>query len=272
MGKRANLKTWLVISALLMMAGTPAIAAGATIYVDATMNGDGSSWADAYKYLQDALSAATSGDEIRVAEGIYIPDRSLANPGGSGDRAATFQLKTGVGIYGGFPVGGGVWDDRDPNAYKTILSGDLNGDDVGFNNNSDNSYHVVRASGTDATAVLDGFTITAGNANGSGIDGYGGGMSSDLSSPVITNCVFEGNFTARRGGAIHNKRSETVVTYCMFEGNSAVNAGGAIYNQNSFPTIANCIFIDNSTVSCGGGIHNGSASDAMIINCTFTGN
>ena len=49
MGKRANLKTWLVISALLMMAGAAANAAGATIYVDATKNGDGSSWADAYK-------------------------------------------------------------------------------------------------------------------------------------------------------------------------------------------------------------------------------
>jgi hypothetical protein len=272
MGKRAKLKTWLVISALLLMAGAPAIAAGATIYVDATMNGDGSSWVNAYKYLQDALAVATSGDEIRVTEGIYIPDRNLANHDGSGDRAASFYLKTGVGIYGGFPVGGGLWDERDPNAYQTILSGDLNGDDVGFTNNAENSFHVVRALGTDATAVLDGFIVTAGNANGSGIDGYGGGMSSDLSSPVITTCVFKGNFTTRRGGAIHNKRSETVVTYCMFEGNSAVNAGGAIYNQNSFPTIANCTFIDNSTVNYGGGIHNGSASNAMIINCTFTGN
>ncbi len=100
MGKRANPKTWLVISALFVMMGAPAIASGATIYVDAARNGDGSSWANAYKYLQDALSVAVSGDEIRVAEGIYIPDRSLANPNGSGARAAVFYLKTGVGIYG----------------------------------------------------------------------------------------------------------------------------------------------------------------------------
>ena len=272
MGKRANLKTWLVISALLMMAGAAANAAGATIYVDAAMNGDGSSWGDAYKYLQDALGAATSGDEIRVAEGIYIPDRSLANPDGSGDRAAAFYLKTGVGIYGGFPVGGGSWDDRDPEAYRAILSGDLNGDDVGLANNSDNSYHVVRASGTDATAVLDGFTIIAGNADGSGLDGDGGGMYNYQSSAIITHCTFTGNFTQKRGGAIASKQCNITVANCMFNGNVAENAGGGIFNQNSDPTIINCTFINNTAGIFGGGIHNCSASNETVINCTFTGN
>ena len=272
MGKRANPRTWLVISVLCLMMGTPAIAAGATIYVDATRNGDGSSWANAYKYLQDALSAAASGDEVWVAEGTYIPDSSLANPGGSGDRAATFQLKTGVGIYGGFPSGGGLWDDRNPNACQTILSGDLNGDDVGFNNNAENSYHVVRASGTDDTAVLDGFVITAGNADGSGIDGDGGGMYSYQSSSMITHCTFTANYTKKRGAAIANKQSNLTVANCMFSGNSAGNAGGGIFNQNSDPMIINCTFIDNSADIYGGGIHNCSASSETLVNCTLTGN
>jgi len=272
MGKRANPKTWLVISALFVMMGAPAIASGATIYVDAARNGDGSSWTNAYKYLQDALSVAVSGDEIWVAEGIYIPDRSLANPNGSGDRAATFHLKTGVGIYGGFPSGGGLRDDRDPNAYKTILSGDLNGDDIGFTNNADNSYHVARALGTDATAILDGFIITAGNANGSGMDGDGGGMSNYQGSATLVNCTFTGNFTKKRGGAIANKQSNLIVANCMFTGNSADNAGGGIFNQNSDPTIINCTFIDNSAGIFGGGIHNCSASNETLVNCTITGN
>jgi predicted outer membrane repeat protein len=271
MGTRANLKTWLVISALLMI-GAASNAAGATIYVDSTRNGDGSSWTDAYKYLQDALSAAISGDEIRVAEGIYIPDRSLANPDGSGNRSAAFHLKAGVVIYGGFPLGGGVWDDRDPDTYKTILSGDLNGDDDGFTNNSENSYHVVRSSGTDSTAVLDGFTITAGNANGSGLDGDGGGMYNYQSNAIITHCTFTGNFTKKRGGAIANKQCNLTVANCMFNGNSADNAGGGIFNQNSDPTIINCTFINNSAAIFGGGIHNCSASNETVINCTFTGN
>lgn len=272
MGERANLKTWLVISALLVITGIPAVAAEAIIYVDASKNGDGSSWANACKYLQDALSAAASGDEIWVAEGIYVPDRSLANPDGSGDRFAAFQLKTGVGIYGGFPIGGGSWDDRDINSHETILNGDLNGNDVGFANNADNSYHVARALDTDSTAVLNGFTITAGNADGSGMEGDGGGMSNYRSSATITHCTFKANFTKKRGGAIANKQCNLTVANCIFSSNYADNAGGAIFNQNSDPLLINCTFIDNSASIYGGGIHNCSASNETVANCTFTGN
>jgi len=35
-----------------------------------------------------------------------------------------------VAAYGGFPTGGGNWDGRDPSAYETVLSGDLDGNDV----------------------------------------------------------------------------------------------------------------------------------------------
>jgi hypothetical protein len=272
MAKITELKRWLAISALLVVIGATATAMGGTIYVDATKNGDGSSWANAYKYLQDGLATAISGDEIWVAEGIYIPDRKSANPSGSGDRTATFHLKTGVGIYGGFPIGDGLWDDRDPNAYKTILSGDLNGDDVDFTNNADNSYHVIRALGTDTTTVLDGFIITAGNANGSGMDGDGGGMSNYQSSPTLVNCTFTGNFTKKRGGAIANKQSNITVANCTFTDNFADNAGGGIFNQNSDPTVVNCTFIDNSAGIYGGGVYNCSASNATLINCTFSDN
>jgi hypothetical protein len=91
------------------------------IYVDADANGadDGSSWADAYNYLQNALADANSNvdvNEIWVAQGIYTPDSNSADPNGSGDREATFQLISGVALYGGFSSGGGTWEQRDPNA------------------------------------------------------------------------------------------------------------------------------------------------------------
>ena len=55
---------------------------------------------------------------------------------------------------------------------------------------SDNSYHVV----TGATgATLDGFTITAGNANGGYPNNRGGGMYNNGSSPTLTNVTFSGN-------------------------------------------------------------------------------
>jgi len=115
-------------------------ATGKIIYVDADANGlnDGSSWADAYNYLQDALATAASGDEIRVAQGIYRPDESSVKPNGSGDRTATFQLINGVTIKGGY-AGFGQPDPNSRNIelYETVLSGNLASNDVDVNDPCD---------------------------------------------------------------------------------------------------------------------------------------
>lgn len=252
--------------------------AGGAIYVDATATAgakDGTSWEDAYIYLQDALAEAiTEPNEIRVAQGTYRPDQDSANPAGSKQRTATFQLLNAVEIYGGFPPGGGQWGDRDPNVYLTTLTGDLNGDDgPDFTNNGDNSYHVVTASGTSATAVLDGFTITAGNANAvSGANSYGGGIYNDSGNATVTNCTITGNRAALRGGGMYNDSSSATVTICTFSGNSSGSLGGGMYNYWSGGlVISECTFSANSTYDGGGGIYN-YWSNATITNCTFVGN
>jgi len=129
MRKGTKLSVCLIILVFLIVLGTAQMTAGRIIYVDAGASGanDGSSWADAYHYLQTALIVATVGDEVRVAEGIYQPDQGVGRPG---DRNASFQLENGVSIKGGY-AGFGQPDPnaRDINAYETILSGDLNGDD-----------------------------------------------------------------------------------------------------------------------------------------------
>ena len=86
------------------------------IYVDSNAAGanNGSSWENAYKYLQNALWAAGSGTDIWAAQGTYRPDEDINEPNGTDDRTATFQLKNGVAIYGGFPSGGGNWASRKP--------------------------------------------------------------------------------------------------------------------------------------------------------------
>jgi len=273
------------------------------LFVDAAASGanDGSSWADAYLYLQDALTdAAVSGKDIFVAEGTYKPDQGGVQT--LGDRTATFQLINGVEIYGGFPSGGGTWEQRDPIAYETILSGDLAGDDDGFTNNDENSYHVVIGSGTGATAVLDGFTITGGNADGSPPAHNGGGMYNDDGSPTVSNCIYSGNSAQSVGGGMYNNDSSPTLIKCVFSenssdagggmlndfdcrpilincafiGNSAIDGGGmlnfdfVIIGQNR-PTLTNCIFSGNSAVGYGGGMCNG-WSEPKLTNCTFSGN
>ncbi|MHC4463910.1 MAG: right-handed parallel beta-helix repeat-containing protein [Planctomycetota bacterium] len=242
------------------------------IYVDANTpdNNDGSSWALAYKYLQDALYKPPSGgDQIWVAAGSYYPDEDEGANVDPNDRTETFQLINGVAIYGGYA---GFWapdpNERNIELHETILSGDINtpGD------NSDNSYHVTTGSGTDANGVLDGFTITAGNANGSGTQRTGGGMYNWASSPTVTNCTFSGNSSASIGGGMlnHNGSSPTV-TNCTFSGNSANSSGGGMYNwSSSNTTLVNCTFSGNSATR-GGGMCN-DRGNPTVTNCILWGN
>ncbi|MHC4286265.1 MAG: hypothetical protein ACYSWZ_25350 [Planctomycetota bacterium] len=167
----ATLKSSIVMSIFLLIAAYTAT--GKVIYVDADAQGPvyhGSSWANAYKYLQNALGVASSGDEIRVAQGIYKPHEPIPEPPPSPvppppppppDRTATFQLKNDVVIKGGFAgIGEPNPDVRDIELYETVLSGDLAGNDIDVNEAWDvwreptfveNSYHVVTGSGTNGT-------------------------------------------------------------------------------------------------------------------------
>ena len=260
------------------------------IYVDDNAPGpthDGSSWADAYNYLQDALADANSSSkpvEIRVAQGIYTPDSTSAEPNGTGDRGATFQLINGATLQGGYAGFG----EPDPNVrglelYESILSGDLGGNDIDVNDPCDlideptraeNSYHVVTASGTDNTAVLDGLTITGGNINSWGPwrykDDYGGGMMNWDGSPTINNCTFSAN-SARVGGGMANFRSSLTLTKCTFSHNYAFEDGGGMHNYDgSSSIISHCTFRGNAA-SSGGGVYNERGSSS-IRNCSFRQN
>ena len=236
------------------------------IYVDAAAAGEnnGESWDNAYNYIQDALTAAITSDEIRVAQGIYKPDQGAAVT--PGDRTATFQLINGVAIQGGYAgVSETNPDDRDVELYKTIISGDLAGDDgLNFANNAENSYHIVIGSGTDATAVLDGLTITAGNANGTETYGDGSGMYNDQGSPTLKDCTFRENWASSGGGGgmYNGNNSSPALTDCIFNGNWP----DGMDNYDSSPTLINCTFSGNFK-----GVHNDN-SNPTISDCTFSGN
>ena len=118
-----------------------------------------------------------------------------------------FQMKNNVSIYGGFAgnePNSFDLSDRDFMTNETILSGDLNGDDnpatpvedlLNDPNRADNCYHIFFHSSSfdlDLSAVLDGFTITAGNADDDSFpNNSGGGMYNYSNSPTIIGCIFQ---------------------------------------------------------------------------------
>jgi predicted outer membrane repeat protein len=279
------------------VAGQNSQESGNLIYVDieATGANDGSSWENAYTDLEAALNSTVTGDQIWVAAGTYLPSVEKCGTGDS--RYKAFQLKNQVALYGGFDpsVGDDSLEERDWVGNETILSGDLGipGD------NADNSYHVFchpAELNLDSSAVMDGFIVQDGNANGSAPDDSGGGMLNNTSSPTLTHVTFQNNSASQGGGMLNNTSSPTL-THVTFQNNSASQVGGGLYNgfssspnlthvtfqdnlagggggmDNSWdgnPTLTNVIFSNNTAIYSGGGMLNG--SDATLTNVTFSNN
>ena len=134
-----------------------------------------------------------------------------------------------------------------PGTYNEIISNfgivrSSHGPDVTIIDGSGFNFSVVTC--TTGCGVLEGFTITGGNAPTS----LGGGWYNQNSSPTVINCKFVGNNVRGNGlgGAMRNSNSHPTLIDCTFTGNTATN-GGAIFNSvNSFPTITNCFFGGNS--------------------------
>ncbi|MCP4711553.1 MAG: hypothetical protein GY869_23285, partial [Planctomycetes bacterium] len=179
------------------------------IYVDGDATGlnNGTSWANALTDLQGALSATVSGKDVWVAEGTYYPSFDYGL--GIGERGRHFRMKNGVGIYGGFSGKETALDQRDGCTNETILSGDINVSDNHYGNCCHVFYHP-EGSNLNATAILNGFTVTGGNATIERGHNKGGGMYNYKSNPTVTQCIFSGN-RANSGGGTYNKECSPTI-------------------------------------------------------------
>ena len=275
---------------VMILTLTAAVHAGSVLYVDddAPPDGDGTDWKKAYRFVQDALADAFQGgvSEIRVAQGVYQPDRTEAIPDGTGDREASFQLINGVTLMGGYAgIGADDPDERDIDLYETTLSGDLLGDDGNdFQDNDENSYHVVIGSAPSGAGTLDGFTVSGGNAYAvGGTPSRGGGAFIPDVSPTFLSCTFSSNFADQSGGAVWSVGdSAPVFEDCIFTGNMATQAGAvaisASVQEEGLPCFINCLFNSNTTTylqfsgSTGGAVGIGGNVTASFTLCTFLGN
>lgn len=284
---------------------------GAVIYVKpvATGTGSGNSWANASN-LQDAINACTASDEVWVMAGNYISTFGTGRDKG-------FYIYGGVKkIYGGFNGTETLRSERNFKTNITVLSGDNNANDTSNlvpteATRQDNSYHVIsvfhQSAGT-SNIIIDGFTISGGNANGpiltSGAGQYyhtrGGALYvqskfvNDNMTVKVSNCIFENNtgtdVSVVSGYNNSNQTDKTVrtdFTSCIFKNNYSTNngviliTGASGFRWYGLGTIVNCLFHNNTSVSgasciytsastASGGDYTG--TDVDIINSTFTSN
>ncbi|MEZ5963528.1 MAG: putative Ig domain-containing protein [Planctomycetota bacterium] len=204
-------------------------------FVDTNASGlqNGTSWANAYTDLGDALAAAQSGDEVWVAAGRYVPGTQ---------RTDTFTLAANAPVYGGFAGSEGQRSQRNWVAHQTILSGDIAGDDSGLTNNGENAYHVVTAG---SNTTLDGCIVRGGNADGSGGDAYGAGI---LASGTVT------------------------LAHLQLDWNSAAQDGGAVYLSSGTIQCDDSLFADNRATNSGGSVHIEAGTASGFARCVFTRN
>jgi len=239
----------------------------------ASGNNDGTSWDDAFTDLQDALTASTLNDQIWVAAGTYFP--------GNTD-AATFHLSYDLELYGGFAGIETSIGDRNIENNPTILSGDLNGDDVDNDfetNREDNVLNVMRIENMVTTAtVIDGFIIEGGQADGDTLllsEVRGAGVWT-YGAAQFFNCTFRQNYATYFGGGLYFRDALAAggkTENCLFESNACGIGGGgmiAAFIPGVGIEVDNCEFTDNyADVGAGGYFTN---AQLTVNNSVFTGN
>ncbi|MEE8153571.1 MAG: integrin alpha [Phycisphaerales bacterium] len=114
--------TFMALIAMLLLSSIAH--GGGLLFVDddAPPGGDGKSWDTAYRFVADALVAAGKGQvgEIRVAQGVYQPDRDEVNPDGT-----VLSHQKISDTEGNFT---GTLDDQDAFGFSVASLGDLDGD------------------------------------------------------------------------------------------------------------------------------------------------
>ena len=230
-------------------------------------------WATSTTDLQGAINASLPGDQVWVKTGVYKPTATTSN------RSASFALKNGVTIYGGFQGGETSLGDRPPvnplisQPSGTTLSGDIDNNGTLTGNSYHVFYHPASLS-LNSTAVLNGVVITGGNASAStpsDQNSFGGGMYNRGGSPTLINCIFQGNGGTYGGAFSCLENSNPVLINCNLESNTSPNSGGGTFSSASSFTLINCS-IQNNQAPNGGGIFNEGGSNPLLINCTLKGN
>jgi hypothetical protein len=245
----------LLIGLLLLLNGTSQVGRAVSDELFVKPGGTGTACTQSQPCtLHIALGQAIGGDVIYIAQGTYTSTGS-----------AVITITKSITLYGGWDGAASTPVVRDPNAHPTILDGE-------------NGRRVVYISG-DISPVIDGFTITGGNAtNESNDTGRGGGIYSKDADPIIKNNVIVSNTasitpTAGGGGGIYlyGASASALISGNQVLSNTAYSTwwdlgGGGLCLSYSEATILGNLIQGNTCNHAGGGIHSHYSSLRILAN------
>lgn len=225
------------------------------VYVDvecAVATHDGSSWANGYRSLNEAIAYLSGLDketvgskrlEVHVMEGDIWPRYAFTN---LDPQTATIDIPAAASgatlyIYGGYHRSDDkISVERNPLIYRSVINGNHEGKNI-----EDGLYHCITvAKGT--AVCLDGFHIINGYAAGEASRQYGAGLLvHDGANVTVNNCIFENN-TAQEGSAIDARNASLTMNNCVVNNNTNITETAAVVNGNGANLKMNFVTIVNN--------------------------
>lgn len=218
-----------------------------------------------YDTIQEAFSAANTGDIIEASDGTY--NESITFPSG---KVIILQSKNGEsttiiqgannsntitcnGSLNGTILEGFTITHENPNTGRGIDNNGvlaINNCIISGNNNSISNYGGgIYNNGT--------LTINESTISGNSVIWCGGGIyNTAAGSLTINGSIISGNAAPTGyGGGIHNLGTVEISVESTISGNTVLNYGGGIYNQGTLAVDGGSM-ISMNTADCGGGVYN----------------
>lgn len=225
------------------------------VYVDvecAVATHDGSSWANGYRSLNEAIAYLSGLDketvgnkrlEVHVVEGDIWPRYAFTN---LDPQTATIDIPASASgatlyIYGGYHRSDDkISVERNPLTYRSVINGNHEGKNI-----EDGLYHCITVA-KGAAVCLDGFHIINGYAAGEASRQYGAGLLvHDGANVTVNNCIFENN-TAQEGSAIDARNASLTMNNCVVNNNTNITEAAAVVNGNGANLKMNFVTIVNN--------------------------
>lgn len=225
------------------------------VYVDvecAVATHDGSSWANGYRSLNEAIACLSGLDketvgnkrlEVHVMEGDIWPRYAFTN---LDPQTATIDIPAAASgatlyIYGGYHRSDDkISVERNPLTYRSVINGNHEGKNI-----EDGLYHCITVA-KGAAVCLDGFHIINGYAAGEASRQYGAGLLvHDGANVTVNNCIFENN-TAQEGSAIDARNASLTMNNCVVNNNTNITETAAVVNGDGANLKMNFVTIVNN--------------------------